>query len=91
VFFSSLQNLQVQNLQGLQGFQAINGLQGIQAITPQGQIISGAALQNLGAVALSSGGTLQGLTATPIQQVWLDWRMRHCLKLCVCVKLESMR
>ena len=66
----SSQNLQVQNLQGLQGFQTVSGLPaGIQAITPQGQIISGAALQNLGAVALASGGAIQGLAAAPVQQV----------------------
>ncbi|KAK7113689.1 transcription factor Sp3-like isoform X2 [Littorina saxatilis] len=64
-----LQNIQVQNLQGLQGFQAVNGMAGIQAITPQGQIISGAALQNLGAVALNANGTISGFAATPMQQV----------------------
>ncbi|KAL8587553.1 hypothetical protein ACOMHN_000959 [Nucella lapillus] len=65
-----LQNLQVQNLQGLQGFQTMGGMAGLQAITPQGQIISGAAaLQNLGAVALASGGAIQGMAAAPMQQV----------------------
>ena len=67
------QNLQVQNLQGLQGFQAVNGLSGIQAITPQGQIINGTTLQNIGAVALSSGGAIPGLATAPVQQV--SWRL----------------
>lgn len=66
-----LQNLQVQNIQGLQGFQAVGSIPGLQAITPQGQIINGTTLQNLSAVALSSPGTIPGLTpapGTPVQQ-----------------------
>ena len=73
VLVSPPQNLQVQNLQGLQGFQAVNGLSGIQAITPQGQIINGTTLQNIGAVALSSGGAIPGLATAPVQQV--SWRL----------------
>ncbi|KAL8598715.1 hypothetical protein ACOMHN_033279 [Nucella lapillus] len=68
--FLQISNLQVQNLQGLQGFQTMGGMAGLQAITPQGQIISGAAaLQNLGAVALASGGAIQGMAAAPMQQI----------------------
>jgi transcription factor Sp len=52
--------VQVQNLQGiqnLQAFQAIQGVQGFQAITPQGQVLGNATLQNLGPLAVQQAGS----------------------------------
>ncbi|XP_005093866.1 transcription factor Sp3 [Aplysia californica] len=64
---SGVQALQVQNLQGLQNIQTfpalqgLQGLQGLQALTPQGQLINGASVPNLGAVAIGAGGAISAI------------------------------
>ncbi|GFS07565.1 transcription factor Sp4 [Elysia marginata] len=72
---SGIQTVQLQNLQGMQNLQAfpalqgLQGLQGIQAITPQGQLLSGAAaVPNLGAVAIGTPGGAVGAIPLNSQQ-----------------------
>ncbi|XP_046378005.1 transcription factor Sp4-like [Haliotis rufescens] len=66
-----VQNLQsLQNIQSFQTIQNLQNMQGLQAVAPQGQIISGSSVQNLGAVTLSSTGAITGITQTPnLQQL----------------------
>ncbi|GFO13095.1 transcription factor sp4 [Plakobranchus ocellatus] len=68
---SGVQAVQLQNLQGMQNLQAfpslqgLQGLQGLQALTPQGQLLSSAAVPNLGA-AVAIGTPTGAINAVPL-------------------------
>lgn len=74
---SGIQTMQqLQNLQGMPGLQAfpaiqgLQGLQGIQAIAPQSQLLGGASVPSLGAVAIGApGGAISAIPLNSQQNI----------------------